>query len=422
MSGTLELALFMAKAILIVLIPTILLFHLVSQYFFCPRFSFSTPRPFTGDSIYNPFQNFHREEWKKSNFHSHCKAWNGITNGHGTNDKIWDVYEQLDYSYHAVSNYQFIDTFNRGKPNYISAYEHGFNIKKTHQLVLGDHGVVWKDFIFPENLANKQYILSELAVDHDNVVIINHPEVRQGYSTDDMKYLQNYDAIEVLNPAAASFAHADTALSYGKYFALIGNDDLHNISEKTSAGRFGTLVYSPTASRKTLINSIKSLKTIAYKVPDREQFDEKVSLLRNADISLESLEVNGDTINISFREKVYDFSCTGQNGKTDFAKDSLSGIAIPFPKTQSYMRMSFTTKDGIRYFLSPLFRYAGGKLESREYRAGVLVQRFPGRNLEGLLVLIAWSCLIVTTFSRRKRGETVRPKPRRNKGFVLMPE
>ena len=347
------------KKFLILLFPVLLLLLVGDQYLFCPSFTFYNPKPFTGSTIYNPFKDFNAVDWKKSNFHAHCRAWNGITNGKGTATDIWKAFDSLGYTFHSISNYHYIDTNYSTQPNYISAYEHGVNLKKAHQLVLNANAVVWKDYLFPQTLNNKQHILSLEAADTNAVVILNHPLMRNGYSTTDLKTLQGYDAIEILNPAAQSFAHLDTTLSNGHRIALIGNDDLHDISDRTSAGRFATLLFAPNSLNNEAISAIKNGKTIAFEAPDQTDFKRKIEQITNVNPQIKTIVTLNDSVVLNFNQPVSQFKAIGQNGKIIFEQDTLTNTSIPFPITESYIRFQYKTADGVLFYLSPLFRYDG---------------------------------------------------------------
>ena len=360
------------KKFLILLFPVLLLLLVGDQYLFCPSFTFHNPKPFTGSIIYNPFKDFNAVDWKKSNFHAHCRAWNGITNGQGTAPDIWKAFDSLGYTFHSISNYHYIDTNYSTQPNYISAYEHGVNLKKTHQLVLNANAVVWKDYLFPQTLNNKQHILSLEAADTNAVVILNHPLMRNGYSTTDLKTLQGYDAIEILNPAAQSFAHLDTALSNGHRIALIGNDDLHDISDRTSAGRFATLLFAPNSLNNEAISAIKNGKTIAFEAPDQTDFKRKIEQIANVNPQIKTIVTLNDSIVLNFSQPVSQFKAIGQNGKIIFEQDTLTNTSIPFPITESYIRFQYKTADGVLFYLSPLFRYDGSfPTKQMQYNKGV---------------------------------------------------
>jgi hypothetical protein len=178
---------------------SLIIWLVINQYFFSPKFSFETPHPFSGKSFYNPYDSIHENDWVQCNFHAHTNAWKSFTNGTGTAADIYKIYDSLHYPVHCISDYQKINTDFINTPGYIPAYEHGYNVMKTHQLVLGSRKVAWLDYIFPQTLSNKQDILNHLAADPNNVVIINHPGVQYGYFVSDFKWLTNYNCMEVLS-------------------------------------------------------------------------------------------------------------------------------------------------------------------------------------------------------------------------------
>lgn len=407
------------KKYLILLFPLFILFLIVDQYIFDSSFTFQNPKPFSGNTIYNPYKDFNTEDWKKSNFHAHCRAWNGITNGKGTAPEIWKAFDSLGYTFHSISNYHNIDTNYTNEPNYIGTYEHGVNIKKTHQLVLNAKAVVWKDYIFPQTLQNKQHILSLEAADTNAVVILNHPLMRNGYTTTDLKVLQGYDAIEILNPAAQSFAHLDTALSNGHRIALIGDDDLHDIADRTSAGRFATLLFAPNNLNKEAIAAIKNGKTIAFEVPDQPDFKRKIEQLARVNPQINTLETLNDSIFLHLNNQVSDFKAIGQNGKIIFEQDTLTNASIPFATTESYIRFQYKTADGVLFYLSPLFRFNGlFPTKQAQYRAGVTpYNNFYNRGIFQFIFFIACvflmnfliSFLTKNVFKRRKTTDATNP-------------
>jgi hypothetical protein len=393
----------MIKKFLILLFPILILLLVIDQYLLCPSFNFQEPNSFSGNIIYNPFKDFKIADWKKSNFHAHCRAWNGLTNGKGTAPDIWKAFDSLGYTFHSISNYHFIDTNFSSQPNYISAYEHGVNLKKTHQLVLNAASVVWKDYFFPQTLNNKQHILSLESTDTNAVVILNHPLMRSGYTTTDLKYLQGYDAIEVLNPAAQSFAHLDTALSNGHRIALIGNDDLHDISDRTSAARFATLLFAPNSLNNEAISAIKNGKTIAFEAPDQPDFKKKIEQINLVNPQIKSIETINDSVVLNFNLPVSSFKAIGQNGKIIFEKDSLSNATIPFAASESYIRFQYKTADGVLFYLSPLFRY-DSKIPTKQaqYNKGVKVDSGFMNSLKNRLPLFVFTLLIIYFINRRK--------------------
>lgn len=69
---------------------------------------------------------------------------------------------------------------------------------------------------FPQTLDNKQFIINKIAEDPHALIVLNHPNMLNGYQVDEMKKLYNYDLIEILNPQAQSLPHWDAALSSGR--------------------------------------------------------------------------------------------------------------------------------------------------------------------------------------------------------------
>lgn len=386
-----------------IILGTVICWMAIDQYLFCPEFVFKSPTRFSGDSIYNPYKNFSAKDYVKSNFHAHSKFGLGITNGSGTAKDIWKTYENLGYVFHSVSQYHHIDKYGVENKNYISSYEHGYNINKTHQLLLGGNNVVQKDFVFPQNLHQKQYILAKLAEDTSNVIVLNHPDLNSGYSASDLKFLQYYDCIEVLNPAAQSFAHWDTALSAGRKVFILGNDDLHDINNKNQIARFSTLVNSPNHTSKEAISSLKTGSSIAMWLPQvhNESMADKQRKFDLSNITLKNIGVEGERLLINFAEPIQQVNIIGQSGKILFSGQNQVSFDFPFRKEDTYLRVEYTTKDGIRYFLNPLFRYKSS-LDSRNFAGVSYVGRKPIKVLEGGFLFGGWMLIVFVLMLRKK--------------------
>jgi hypothetical protein len=324
----------------------------VNQYFFCPNFSFKTLQPFSGKEFYNPYASINENDWVKCNFHAHTKVWKGFTNGKGTATDIYHAYDSMKYAVHCISDYEKIDTSFSHEPGFIPAYEHGYNLNKTHQLVLGSHEICWTDYLFPQTLNNKQRILNYLSSDPGNVVIINHPANRNGYFPSDFKYLTNYDCMEVLNPFAISLAHWDSALSYGKPAFIVGNDDVHDVFSKDCLARMCTWI---NVSDIKEVNVLKALKTgRCYGMIIGRQAEELPVL--------KLFKVTNDTITIAVNKVAQKISFTGQNGRMIASYDNSSSAQYIVKPEDHYIRATFTYEDGTSIFLNPVFRYDGRKI------------------------------------------------------------
>ncbi|GLU54377.1 hypothetical protein [Dyadobacter frigoris] len=318
----------------------------INQEFFGKRYQFEKPIPFSGPAIYNPYKSITTKNWVKCNFHAHTKVWLGITNGHGTAKDIHAAYKDLHYGFHAVSNYHDIDTTEAGQPNYISAYEHGYNYNKTHQLVLGSSEVTWLDYLFTQSINNKQYIIERLH-QTGSVVILNHPGLRKGYSTDELSKLNGYDCMEVLNPSVISTAGWDAALSAGKQVFIVGDDDIHDVFSKDRLGQMCTFVNVSENQAENVFRALKTGQSYGVVIGSKQQID---SIPR-----LQNLSLSQDTISIQMDQSAKKVTLTGQNGRILAHFKNTGDIKYVLRENDHYVRATFFYKNGTQVYLNPVF-------------------------------------------------------------------
>ncbi|MBI4649511.1 MAG: hypothetical protein HY738_23655, partial [Bacteroidia bacterium] len=203
---------------------------LIIPFIFCPVYDFPAPSPFSGDNLWNPYQNMDSTLWWKANFQVQSDAWAGITSGReNPSQKIYELYKYLEYDIITISDYMKINDYGKNAPPYIPVYEHGYNLFKVHQVCIGANKVCWFDYPLFQTKHNKQFIINLLR-DNDLVALAHPAFVPYSYSTNDMKYLCNYDCIEAMNHLKYSFSHWDSALSAGHPVFLLSDDDEHDIS------------------------------------------------------------------------------------------------------------------------------------------------------------------------------------------------
>lgn len=351
----------MLKRALLFIIPGALAYLLIDQYILCPDYRFVTPGPFRGAAFYNPYRDYTPDEWTLANMHAHTSSWFGLTNGQGDAHDVHEVYDSMGYGFHLISEYQKISDFGKGAPNYITAYEHGLNLPKAHQLVVGSERSVWKDYFFPQTLANRQHMLDLLTADTGNVVAINHPAMRIGYGTTDLKFLYNYDCMEVINSYENSFGYWDTALSNGHMVFIVGNDDTHNVGNRRAVGKFATLLHAPDGTRAQALRALREGRTIGVQIPQDTTvtFLQKIAWLKAASPALVSVSTDSSLFQVRFNQMVREVVVTGQGGVICWQADSTQFISHPIRPEDTYLRVSYTTGDGIRYHLNPVCRYQG---------------------------------------------------------------
>lgn len=345
-----------------------------------------------GTILNNPYQNVDFSKTEIVNFHGHTKAWGGLTNGKYTQALASKRYDSLGYTLTYLSQYHKIEKPVRAE-NEFSVYEHGINIKKTHQLILGNKDVVWKDYLLPQNRHQKQHILNLLARDTNNIVVLNHPGIRGGYTLDDMKYLQNYDMIEVLRPNGNFMAYLDTALSYGHPVSVMANDDFHNVANNKEVGNCLTVVYTLNEMKRTsILLSLKKRRTAAVQLnqnPNSNLKERAVKISRLHKL-IQCISLAKDTIIIAVNEPMQ-ITWKGQTGSIKTVKDKRIDKLI-FPGTESYVRLELTTHDSIMIFLNPIIRTENDKIPSR----AALAATFTKKDKTYLATLVSSQFMLLT--------------------------
>ncbi len=341
----------------------VLLIIMAWYYASCPVYTFSPPSSFKGDSLYNPYTNILGKTWWKGNFQVQSRAWGGITSGRGnSNESIQEIYTSLSYDIIVISDYQKINRFGIQKPSYIPTYEHGYGIHKTHQICLGSKRVLWRDYPIYQSLNHKQHILHCLGSQNE-IVVIAHPDLRDGYLKEEMKYLSGYQLMEVFNRARTSLAHWDSALSSGYPAFLLANDDAHNVNNPYEIGRFATFIQTDTLDARHILEALKKGRAYGIRIAYKEGETLKEKQQHALELpSLEEVALSNDTLKIKVSTFASEFRFIGQNGKIlQNVKETNAAYYIIKP-TDTYIRteISFPSQDII--FLNPVFRYHGGTI------------------------------------------------------------
>lgn len=367
-----------AWRLLLIGFVTVIFGLFVSQFFFGTQFKFTSSPAFQGELLYNPYKSLDSTAWLKCNFHAHASAWKGVTNGHGTAKDIHHAYDSLKYAIHCVSNYHSIDTNNASQAAYLPAYEHGYNILKTHQLVLGSNKVSWLDYILPQTLSNKQDVINSLVADTQTVVILNHPSMRKGYAENDLLYLSNYHCMEVLNPAGTSFPQWDAALSAGKPVFIVGNDDLHNVLKKERLGRMCTFV-NAAQTKEQVLHALKTGKGYGVNIGPGQHVDSIPAL--------KQFELSHDTIRLVMTgPATAQINFIGQNGTVLKSLANTNAATYVIKKEDHYARAVINYPNQTSIYLNPVFYTNATTLsQSTVYpdNAGTLFHRAIGFFLAG---------------------------------------
>ncbi|MCK9617284.1 MAG: hypothetical protein M0R21_05555 [Lentimicrobiaceae bacterium] len=339
------------------LLPCIILYLLLAQYLLSPVYKFPQPQPFSGQVIYNPYQEADSAHWLRCNFHVHSNAWFGLTDGSKNNSKdIYNRYHQLGYDVINISDYQKINTFGKDNECYIPVYEHGYGLQKIHQLCLGSDKVSWVDFPIFQNINQKQYLIKTLKK-HNQLVFVAHPKFSRGFSPKDFRYLTGYDGIEVLNHYRNSTEHWDVALSTGHYAPLLADDDAHDVTLPPKIARRYTFVNAPSAKQQDVLDAIKAGRTYGIDdgKPQNISWEQKIAWMKIVPRLLKAT-VRNDTFVVAVSDTAAKFRFIGQNGKVKLEVNKQNKASCLIIPSDTYIRTEISFKDGRTMYLNPIVR------------------------------------------------------------------
>ena len=375
------------------LIKTFLFFFLsflfivaVQQYLLCPQFDFKSSGKFSGSHWYNPYEGL-KQHWSKYNFHTHTNAWFGLTNGKGKEIDVEKRYRELGYSQAFVSNYH-----KPSSSSLIPVYEHGFNIQKTHQQVIGDKKVVWLDYVFPQTLANKQYILEKIGRTSSGLVCLNHPMLRDGYTEKEMGLLSQFQLMEVLHPYIESKKIWDAALSSGNPVFNIANDDVHNIFSQEQSGRFCTLLSDKSKNEDEIKEALKWGRNYGMKIGYNENESEKNRIQRiKYDLpELNKMELSKNQLFIALSKKAEKIVFVSDSGRISKVIVNAANGNYNLNTSDSYVRVEAYFSDGTELMFNPIYKYTDSPLEGRNSNSEKSLIKTLSISLMGYFLILSW--------------------------------
>lgn len=339
------------------LIAGLIVCAMALPYALAPVYQFAEPTPFSGPYLINPYQLMDSTAWRKYNFQVQSKAWLGLTNGRKNSNMLIDsMYRLLQFDYVATSDYQRINLHRSNEPKYIPTYEHGYGFRKTHQVCIGASKVLWTDYPFFQRLSHKQHILNLL---HDEcaLVALAHPHLLGGYSLEDVKYLSNYQLMEVLNNLRISIDFWDTALSNGHKVYLLSNDDAHDVTNSNQVGRRFTMINAPNTDREEIVASLKNGLAYGfdfYRVDD-EPWQDKIE--RSKKIPwLKKASLNGNRYTVMLSKPAHKIRFIGQHGRLLHEVEHWFEASYQISETDTYVRVEVLFYDSSVMYLNPVIR------------------------------------------------------------------
>jgi len=343
-------------------IGIVLLLTVLAVYLSVPTYSFKEPKPFSGEYLYNPYQDMNPDQWKKYHFHCHSRKYFGLTNGRKSAERTIDsVYTVLGYDHFGISDYMGINEHGADREDYIPAYEHGYGlIRKTHQICIGAEKVFWIDFPFVQNLNMKQYMLNKLG-ERCRFVMPAHASFTKGYKVSDMKLLSNYRLLEVVNPYGNAIEHWDMALSNGHRVYALGDDDTHNIKNEHEVCRYLTMVNTPDLAPEHVYDALD--KGLCYAVEFDNWYYYPLTLAQKADDArtldyLTRAQLVGDTLIIeTSAELMREVKFIGQDGKVLKTMENVGTAYYVIQPEDTYVRTRIDLNGRHFLYLNPVTRH-----------------------------------------------------------------
>jgi hypothetical protein len=357
-----------------------------APYPFCPVYDFPPPKVHAGKTIFNPyasvrpaaeprepfepfepFQSFERasgERWLKVNLHAHARAYCGLTHGKSSPEEVGARYRALGYDLAALSTYHRIDTLPQYRARFLSAYEHGYNIGKTHQICVGASSVDYRDYPLWQSIHQRQETLQRLRADSGAVIILAHPAWGDGYAAESLARLTDYDAIEVFNHFSESLAHLDSAWSAGRTPWAVGADDSHDAATSGENGVCWTMAYAAAGDPQSVLRAIRQGRCYAVKLNSvLHQRWETLAPQRAAGecpnaqhfCAPERIWVEGDSVSFALAAPAKYVRCIGQNGALRAVLANVQSGGYRFRPDDTYIRFEIIDDCAV-LALNPLAR------------------------------------------------------------------
>ena len=339
-----------------------LLLLVLYVYLSVPTYSFKEPQPFSGEYLYNPYQDMNPDQWKKYHFHCHSRRYFGLTNGRKSTERAIDsVYQALGYDHYGISDYMSINPHNADKEDYIPAYEHGYGLfRKTHQICIGAEEVYWPDFPFMQNLNMKQHMINKLG-ERCRFVMPAHASFTGGYKINEMTLLSNYRLLEVLNPYGNALEHWDKALSNGHRVYGLGDDDTHDITKASEVCRNMTMVNTPDLNPEHVYEALD--QGICYAVEFDNWYHHPMTLAEKAEQAhnlphLTCAQLVDDTLFIETSAvTMQEVKFIGQDGKVLKTEENVATAYYVIQAEDTYVRTEINVNGLQHFYLNPVTRH-----------------------------------------------------------------
>ena len=329
-----------------------------------PVYDFPESTSFKGEQWFNPYEGLDSTKWKRSNFQVQSKAWGGVTNGmNNSNERVFELYESLGYDIITISDYMKINRYTTDKHPLIPVYEHGYGIRKTHQVCVGAKDVLYFDYPLFQTKNTKQFILNRLK-EESELVAIAHPALRGAYTHSDLATLTGYECIEVLNALQHSVSHWDAALTAGHPVYIMANDDAHDLDNQYQYGRCFTALNMEEITEDNVVEALSSGKSYGLLAwsPDADGHEYKKTRFKDIP-ALQSVQIQDQTLTVRTDRPFSEVRFIGNQGAilaTIMGDSATHQASYELQETDPYVRAEIVIDPGHVIYTNPVMRSENG--------------------------------------------------------------
>lgn len=329
---------------------------LVTSFSRC--YDFVPAEPFSGDDIFNPYANFDTNVgWKRTSLHTHTRVEGLLNECDHSVEEAWTKYRDFGYDIVGISNHNEI-TPHPAQEQDIRIYEHGYNLRNFHKLVIGTERVNRFDALYPIFPSQAQWQLDMLGMESE-LLQLNHPSRSALLDSAMLCRIGGYDIMELSGfYDFLENRHWDWALSAGRYSFALLNDDLHYLDR---SGRFAvrcSMLGANSCTKEAIISTLRSGCFYSVRVPDYGAGDWSVKREANKSLpEVRNIGLRGDTIFMRLSEPAEQIRVIGQDHTLLSRVAHSDSIAYIMQCNDAYARFVASYPDSLIIMTNPFARY-----------------------------------------------------------------
>lgn len=369
----------------------VLLFFLTSL---SPIYRFAAPQPFAGPDIFDPYSTLDTTAvWRRATMHTHTRVDGALNECKYWPEEVIERYEPFGYDYVGISNHNEITPHPKGEGPDI--YEHGYNLRNFHLLVIGAERVNHCDAPMPLLTSQLQWQLDMLR-DECELLQINHPVRTPMLDKETFERLAGYDIMELAGGLDyLENDYWDWALSAGHYsYGMLG-DDLHDPDTPIKIASRCILLASPTTSEQDILATLRRGCFYSLRVPNYGGGNWEVKIERNRSLPrICDIGLRGDTIHMELSAVADSIVVYGQHHTVLATSRGVSALSYRLKAEDSYGRFVAYLPDRVVIMSNPFARYDASEAAMPGHRAthniDLTLTLLYNLALVGVVVLLVW--------------------------------